>query len=174
MPTEAISKLEPHWTIYLHGFDRRGAAAALHSTSSSGFTCSGLFSDQVDFAVVVLLDTDDAYGHLTRTRYLPNFDMTGVVLDVDIALTNCFSPTSVKIRFDRCGAARIYHGHGFRRGGVRFPCAVHDADNRRFLASLAISIGGPPAGTYVFKPLDSTADRWTSARCSRRNINPKQ
>ena len=58
MPTEAISKLEPHRTMYLRGFDRRGCAASLNNASASGFTVSGVFSDQADFAVLVLFDAD--------------------------------------------------------------------------------------------------------------------
>ena len=58
MPTEAIYKLEPHRTMYLRGFDRRGCAASLNNASASGFTVSGVFSDQADFAVLVLFDAD--------------------------------------------------------------------------------------------------------------------
>jgi hypothetical protein len=93
---EAISKFEPHRTLYLRGFDRRGCAASLHSASSSGFTVSGVFSDIADFVVVVLFDADDNYGHLFTTRYLPDFNLTGVVVDFDLAITNGFYPGSSK------------------------------------------------------------------------------
>lgn len=81
--SEPISKLEPHRTLYLRGFDRRGAAAALHSASVSGFTVSGVFSDQADFAVLMLVDSDDLFGHLFTTKYLPDFSLSGVTLDFD-------------------------------------------------------------------------------------------
>ena len=92
----AISKLEPHRSMYLRGFDRRGAAASMHDASASGFTVSGCWSDQADFAVAVLFDADDVYGHLYTSRYLPDFSLAGVTLDFDLALTGCQSPASQK------------------------------------------------------------------------------
>jgi hypothetical protein len=91
-----INKLEPHRSMYLRGFDRRGAAAALHSASAAGFTLSGCWSDQADFAVAVLFDADDVYGHLFTSRYLPDFSLAGVTLDFDLTWTGCQSPVSTK------------------------------------------------------------------------------
>ena len=71
--------------MYLRGFDRRGAAASLNNASAAGFTLSGCWSDQADFAVAVLLDADDVYGHLFTSRYLPDFSLAGVTLDFDLA-----------------------------------------------------------------------------------------
>jgi hypothetical protein len=82
--------------MYLRGFDRRGAAASLNNASAGGFTVSGCWSDQADFAVAVLFDADDVYGHLYTSRYLPDFSLAGVTLDFDLALTGCQNPTSVK------------------------------------------------------------------------------
>src|ERR1035438_16965 len=91
-----IYQLEPHRTMYLRGFDRRGAAASLHNASASGFTVSGCWSDQADFAVAVLFDADDQFGHLYTSRYLPDFSLAGVTLDFDLALTGCQNPISTK------------------------------------------------------------------------------
>lgn len=91
-----LYKLEPHRTMYLRGFDRRGAAASLHNASASGFTVSGCWSDQADFAVAVLFDADDQFGHLYTSRYLPDFSLAGVTLDFDLALTGCQNPISSK------------------------------------------------------------------------------
>jgi len=80
---EAISKFQPHRsTVYLRGFDRRGAAAAIHSASETGFSVSGVFRDQADFAVLVIYDADDRFGH-PRWRYLPDFDLSGLSLQFD-------------------------------------------------------------------------------------------
>jgi len=38
MSDEAIYKLQPHRTMHLRGFDGRGAAAAMHGASATGFT----------------------------------------------------------------------------------------------------------------------------------------
>ena len=82
--------------MYLRGFDRRGAAAALHNASAGGFTLSGCWSDQADFAVAVLFDADDVYGHLFTSRYLPDFSLAGVTLDFDLNWAGCQSPVSTK------------------------------------------------------------------------------
>ena len=81
--SEAIYKLQPHRTMHLRGFDQRGAAAAMHSASATGFTVSGVFRDPADFAVVMLYDADDYFGH-PRWKYLPDFDFAGVTLSFDL------------------------------------------------------------------------------------------
>jgi hypothetical protein len=100
----SIAKLQPHRSMYLRGFDRRGAAAAMTSASAAGFTVSGLWSDQADFAVCVLFDADDQFGHLYTSRYLPDFNLTGVTLDFDLAITGCQNPTSSKFQSVPWGA----------------------------------------------------------------------
>jgi hypothetical protein len=95
--SEAIYKFEPK-LISLGGFDRRGCAAALHSATSNAFKVSGLFSDLADFVVLRLFDADDNYGHLFTTRYLPDFDLTNVVVDFDLAITNGMHPASTKFQ----------------------------------------------------------------------------
>ncbi len=84
---EPIYKLQPHRTLHLRGFDRRGAAAALWGASDAGFTVSGVFRDPADFCVLILFDADDVFSH-PRWRYLPDFDFTGIVLQFDVTYTN--------------------------------------------------------------------------------------
>ena len=86
MSDEAIFKLQPHRTMHLRGFDRRGAAAAMHGASATGFTVSGVFRDPADFAVLMLYDADDYFGH-PRWKYLPDFDFAGVTLEFDVEYT---------------------------------------------------------------------------------------
>ena len=90
--------------MYLRGFDRRGCAASLNNASASGFTVSGVFSDQADFAVLVLFDADDQFGHLFTTKYLPDFSLSGVTLDFDLAITNAQNPVSRKFQSVPWGA----------------------------------------------------------------------
>ena len=45
--TDTLQKLD-YLTMHLRGFDRRGAAAALHSASATGFTLSGVWKDSAD------------------------------------------------------------------------------------------------------------------------------
>src|SRR4051794_37286387 len=99
-----IHKLEPAHTVSLRGFDRRGAAAAISSATSSGFTVSGCWSDQADFAIALLYDADDVYGHLYTSKYLPDFSLAGVTLDFDLALTGCQNPISTKFQSVPWGA----------------------------------------------------------------------
>ncbi len=94
--SEAIFKFEPKRTIALRGFDRRGAAASMTAATATGFKVSGLFSDVADFAVLVLADADDVFGHLQTTKYLPDFSYTGVVIDFDLAISNGMYPGSSK------------------------------------------------------------------------------
>ena len=81
--SEAILKLQPHRTMHLQGFDDYGAAAALWGASDSGFTVSGVFRDLADFAVLVLFQKDDRFGH-PLFSYLPDGDLSGLVLDFDV------------------------------------------------------------------------------------------
>jgi hypothetical protein len=81
--SETIYKLQPGRTMHLRGFDGRGASAALHSASDSGFTVSGVFRDMADFAVLMLWDADDYFEHPTM-KHLPDFDFRGLVLSFDV------------------------------------------------------------------------------------------
>lgn len=83
----AIQKLEPQRTMHLRGFDRRGAAAAMHTASASAWTLSGVMRDSADFAKAVWFDADDFFGHQSWS-YLPDFDFAGIKLQFDAQYTN--------------------------------------------------------------------------------------
>lgn len=114
MATEAIYKLQPHRTLSLRRFDRRGAAASITAADAGGFTVSGVWSDLADFAVLTLFDADDDFGHLQTTKYLPDFDMTGVVLDYDCAIVNGVYPGSNKFPSVPWGNLSWQYRHGCR------------------------------------------------------------
>ena len=95
MSAEAITKLQPNRTLALRGFDDRGTAASLHSTSSSGFTVSGVFRDAADFAVLVLWDRDNFFEH-PRLKHLPDDNFAGVTLTFDARFTGCAAYDSLK------------------------------------------------------------------------------
>ncbi|HJX53492.1 MAG TPA: hypothetical protein VJ801_12065, partial [Polyangia bacterium] len=92
---DPIFKLQPHRTMHLQGFDDYGAAAALWGASDTGFTVSGVFRDMADFAVLVLFQKDDPFGH-PRFSYLPDGDLTGLVLDFDVTWSGIQSWESLK------------------------------------------------------------------------------
>ena len=92
---DQIYKLQPHRTLALQGFDDYGAAAALWGASDGGITLSGVFRDMADFAVLVLFQKDDPFGH-PRFSYLPDGDLTGLVLDFDVTWEGIQSWESIK------------------------------------------------------------------------------
>src|SRR5574343_914633 len=78
-----FEKFDPSRTMYLQGFDRRGAAASLWGAASNSVNVSGVFKDFADFAVVVLWDADNVFES-QQFRYLPDLDLSGVILNFDI------------------------------------------------------------------------------------------
>lgn len=92
---EQIQKLQPNRTVQLRGFDGLGAAAAVHSASSSGFKVSGVFRDPADFAVVILYDADNFYEH-PRLKYLPDTNFDGLTLTFDVHYTGLMPLDSPK------------------------------------------------------------------------------
>jgi len=83
MAAETIFKLQPNRTMYLRGFDRRGACAALCEATDTSFKVYGVFRDMADFAVVVLWDADNFFEHYSM-KYLPDFNFIGLVLTFDL------------------------------------------------------------------------------------------
>lgn len=63
--------------------------------SDTGFTVSGVFRDLADFAVLVLFQKDDPFGH-PLFSYLPDGDLTGLVLDFDVTWQGIQSWESLK------------------------------------------------------------------------------
>ena len=82
MATEALNKFEPRRTMHLRGFDRRGAAAALHNATASSIRCSGVFRSPDDFAVLVLFKRDNIFEHHS-VRWLEDGDLSGMSLAFD-------------------------------------------------------------------------------------------
>ena len=83
MSTEQIYKLQPDRTLYLRGFTGFGAAASLCRTSPTGFTVCGVFRDMADFCVLMIYDADNTFEHYS-VRYLPDFELSGMVLTFDV------------------------------------------------------------------------------------------
>lgn len=87
MSTERISKFQPDRTFYLRGFTGFGAAASLCEAGPTGFKVYGVFRDQADFCVLVIYDADNAYEHYS-VKYLPDFAISGMVLDFKLSYRN--------------------------------------------------------------------------------------
>lgn len=84
--------------VTLKGFDRRGCVASLNNFTSTSWKCTGEFSDSADFAVVYIYKAIDEQGHLFTSKYLPEYDLSGVVLDFDLSGLGFQFPTSTKFQ----------------------------------------------------------------------------
>jgi hypothetical protein len=86
-----LQKLDPRYTVHLRGVDAFGAMASITGASAEGFTVTGVFRDAADFAVMYIYDADDYYGH-PFLKYLPDFDLSGLVLSFDLSYSPGLQP----------------------------------------------------------------------------------
>ena len=77
--------------MHLRGFDRRGAAAALHSATSNSLRCSGVFRSADDFAVVVVFKRDNIFEHHS-VRWLEDGNLAGMVWDFNYNAGDSLAP----------------------------------------------------------------------------------
>lgn len=83
---DQIQKLRPDRDLQCFYFEP-SAIAALSSTSATGFTVSGTWRQQFDWAVIEW-NRDNVYEH-PAFRYLPDGDLSGLVLTYQETRTNC-------------------------------------------------------------------------------------
>ena len=83
---EQIQKLSPHRDLQCFFF-QPSAVAALSGASSTGFTVSGTWRQQFDWAVIEW-DRDNVYEH-PLFRNLPDGDLSGLTLSYDETRDNC-------------------------------------------------------------------------------------
>src|ERR1700685_4462972 len=81
-----IQKLTPNRDLQCFYY-QPSAIAALSSTSASGFTISGTWRQQFDWAVIEC-NRDNVYEH-PAFRYLPDGDLSGLTLTYNETRTNC-------------------------------------------------------------------------------------
>ncbi len=108
---DPLYKFQPHRTMHLQGFDAYGAAAALWGASDAGFHLSGVFRDQADFAVLVLFQKDDPFGH-PRFSYLPDTNFAGIKLEFDISFHGIHPFESKKWPWTDWQTINAYNGAG--------------------------------------------------------------
>jgi hypothetical protein len=89
---EQLSKLRPDRDLQCY-FERPSAAAALSGASPSGFTVSGSWRQQFDWAVIEW-NRDNVFEH-PLLRNLPDGDLSGLVLSYEDTRTNCIPMDSV-------------------------------------------------------------------------------
>ncbi len=83
-----LQKLTPNQDLQCYFFEP-SAIAALSSTSASGFTVSGTWRQQFDWAVVEW-NRDNTHEHPVF-RNLPDADLSGLVLSYQESRTNCIA-----------------------------------------------------------------------------------
>jgi hypothetical protein len=89
---ETLEKLRPDRDLQCY-FERPSAIAALSATSSTGFTVSGSWRQQFDWAVIEW-NRDNTFEH-PLFRYLPDGDLSGLVLSYEETRENCIPMDSV-------------------------------------------------------------------------------
>jgi hypothetical protein len=89
--SESITKLRPDRDLQCY-FQQPSAVAALSQTSATGFTVSGSWRQQFDWAVVEW-NRDNVFEH-PQLRNLPDGDLSGVVLSYEEQRTNCIQMDS--------------------------------------------------------------------------------
>ena len=84
--TEQLSKLRPDRDMQCY-FERPSAVAALSGASANGFTVSGCWRQQSDWAVIEW-NRDNVFEH-PALRNLPDGDLSGLQLSYEEVRTNC-------------------------------------------------------------------------------------
>ena len=86
-----MQKLTPNHDLQCYFF-QPSAIAALSGTSASGFTVSGTWRQQFDWAVVEW-NRDNVFEH-PALRNLPDGDLSGITLSYQETRTNCIAMDS--------------------------------------------------------------------------------
>jgi len=83
---EILQKLQPDRDLQCYFFEP-SAVAAISSAGPSGFTCSGTWRQQFDWAVIEW-NRDNVFEH-PAFRYLPDGDLSGLTLSYQETRENC-------------------------------------------------------------------------------------
>ena len=105
---EQLSKLRPDRDLQCY-FQEPSTVAALSGTSENGFTVSGCWRQQFDWAVLEW-NRDNVFEH-PALRNLPDGDLSGITLSYEEARTNCIPLDSTS--YDSLGWSdlRIWEEH---------------------------------------------------------------
>ncbi|MGA2145837.1 MAG: hypothetical protein ABSH49_12840 [Bryobacteraceae bacterium] len=106
---ETLSKLTPNRDLQCY-FQEPTAVAALSQTSATGFTVSGCWRQQFDWAVVEW-NRDNVFEH-PALRNLPDGDLSGLVLGYQETRTNCIAMDSTWYPTVDCPYLRIWADTG--------------------------------------------------------------
>lgn len=91
-----LNKFDPSKTIYFKGFNAINCPAVAHDASPSGFTLSQKFTSDEDFSDLVIWD---AYDYFKEPAWLPDGNLSGVILQFDVTADQTVFATLDSIRF---------------------------------------------------------------------------
>jgi len=116
----ALEKLRPDQDLQCY-FERPTAIAALSGASATGFTVSGCFRQQFDWAVIEW-NRDNVFEH-PAFRSLPDGDLSGLILSYEETRENCIPIDSDLYPTVDWPYLRVWtegeEGHGFYRVRLR-------------------------------------------------------
>src|SRR5262245_15207233 len=112
---DTLQKLSPHRDLQCY-FQRPSAIAAMSQASAAGFTVSGAWRQQLDWAVIEW-NRDNTFEH-PMLRNLPDGDLSGIQLTYDETRENCIRLDSnlyytvdlpyLRVWAESSGAGQIY------------------------------------------------------------------
>ena len=143
-----LYKLRPDRDLQCY-FERPSAIAALSSTSESGFTVSGCWRQQFDWAVVEW-NRDNVFEH-PALRNLPDGDLSGLSLSYEETRTNCIPVDSRLYPTVDWPYLRVWAESGGTETLYKIPIQDHAAPLGEYVAPKVQFelLGLPTSGDYI-------------------------
>lgn len=140
---ETINKLRPDRDLQCY-FQRPSAIATLSETSSEGFTVSGCWRQQFDWAVVEW-NRDNVFEH-PSLRTLPDGDLSGILLSYQEQRINCISADSTLFATVDWPYLRIWADPGSGERVYKIPLRQHavPVDDSAQPATAVFTLSGTP------------------------------
>src|SRR6266436_4166369 len=146
---QTLQKLSPHRDLQCY-FLLPSAIAAMSQASASGFTLSGSWRQQFDWAVIEW-NRDNAFEH-PMLRNLPDGDLSGVQLSYEETRENCIPLDSNLFHTVDWPSLRIWAESGGREATSSFPLKSHltvVAGSYTPASAIFTLQGSPTANDYV-------------------------
>src|SRR5580698_10943749 len=121
---EQIQKLSPHRDLQCFFFQPSGVAA-LSGASAAGFTVSGSWRQQFDWAVIEW-NRDNVYEH-PLFRNLPDGDLSGLTLTYDETRENCIPLDSALFATVAWPTLRVWANNGSGEQIYQVPLTTYAA-----------------------------------------------
>jgi hypothetical protein len=145
---EQLTKLRPDRDLQCY-FERPSAVAALSSASAKGFTASGCWRQQFDWAVVEWT-RDNTFEH-AALRKLPDGDLSGIQLSYEEVRSNCIPLDSTLYPTVDWPYLRIWADAGGAETLYKVPLKDHAAAIGEYAApTIEFELQGTPSpGDYI-------------------------